>query len=321
MDATVCESDDTLLYATQEETNDAPATGRGFFSSQDSARTTTLSLDEPFDEKSEMNDSEQLFYTQESEENTRKISTPATRSGEGSMDLEAESLMSPDVDDNELSLMQKRAKNEQRNQAFLSRIGLEYGMGTSSSKAKEPKRKAAASTSKEKVEVKKRGMLLPTSHNRRDDRKNTRAKPSFENLSVQFPFRESEMRKLTGYLEAGAAQINNSFVPAPVFVTGPAGVGKTAIVRACVDYAKQRVDGGQPHATFLESCVNCSALDESSIDDLCRKVYRQFAGNLVESGELGGDTRGQYISSIMSEGDGECIAIKLNGNRKVQQLL
>jgi hypothetical protein len=304
MDASVCESEEPLLYATQEESIDATATGQGLFSSQDSARASTLSFENPLDDKkSELVNLEQLFYTQESEDSTRKISTPATRSSTGSLDQDAESLMSPDIDHNELSLLQKRAKNEQRNQAFLSRIGLEYGMGLSN-KAKAPKRKAATTTVKDHIDVKKRGMLLPTSHNMRDVRNNsTCVKPSFETLSVQFPFRESEMRKLTGYLEAGAAQINNSFVPAPVFVTGPAGVGKTATVRACVDYVKQRVD--QRRAIYLDSYVNCSALDDSSIDDLCRKVYREFASSIIESGELGGDARGQYISSMMSDGDGE----------------
>ena len=300
MDASSYQSEDPFSVATQPEAKDATTQEDDQVPSPGSVCTR------PLDQHQELEMNQQTYYTQESDESIRRISTPATRSTAALLAHDAESLMFSEDDPNrtiELSLMQKRAKNEQRNQAFLSRIGLEYGMKPAA-QPKAPKRKAAPSPSKITVEVKveKRGMLLPTY---RDVEFSSSGKPLVSDIFREFPFRESEITKLIAHLETGAAQIKNPFVPDPLFVTGSAGVGKTAVIRACVDYIKQSVNGNDQTALVLSSYVDCAALDESSVDELARVVYRQLANNLVESGDYGSDPRGQFISSMMSDQDGK----------------
>lgn len=315
MDTFYCQSEDRFPFATRPELDDAKTHREGGPLPSRDISSPTKPIEQVQNEIFGMD--QQTYYTQESDSNSRKISTPATRSTADSIDHEAESLVSSEDDQDVtvgLSLMQKRAQNEQRNQAFLSRIGLEYGMKPAS-KVKAPKRKPVSSPSKNTVEAKieKRGMLLTTYHDMGVNiRASSSGNPRLSDILLQFPFRESEITKLTGYLEAGAAQIKNNFVPFPVFVTGPAGVGKTAVVRTCVDFLKRSVN--EQNAVVLDSYVDCSALDEPSIDVLARKVYRQLANNLVESGEYGSDHRGRFISSMMDENDGKCKYTKVTND-------
>lgn len=305
MDLFCNDSEDHQSFATQQELEDATTRNDDPFHSPSLSQQLAKSQNEGF----EIN--QHTFYTQESSDDTRTVSSPAARSTTADMDQEAES--SSDDDENHgLSLLQKRAKNEQRNQAFLSRIGLEYGMGQMF-KRKAPKRKKvhpenATNLSSENTtnqEVQKRGMLLATTSFVKDGaRASSSERPLLSEIFHQFPFRQTEISKLTGYLEAGAAQVKNSFVPAPIFVTGPTGVGKTAIVRTCVDWVKRRQNGIQQTTVVLASYVNCSALDEPSIDDLTRNIYRQLAGTLVNNGEYNYAEKSRFIRSVMNENDG-----------------
>ena len=151
---------------------------------------------------------------------------------------EPQGASSEDDDEASVSLLERRARNVERNQDLLARLGMDFG-------AIRPKKKRkTAPVVKESVEPQKaeeppRGMLL--------------AAPSSA-LSTDFPFRQAQIRKLQ-------ALLGHSCVP--ILVSGPGGTGKTAVVQACI-------------RAHLHAYVDCAALDAPSMMEVTRSAYHQL---------------------------------------------
>ena len=166
-------------------------------------------------------------------------------------DDEPQALMaSTESDDDEasVSLLERRARNVERNQDLLARLGMDFG-------AIRPKKKRkTAPVVKESVEPQKaeaeppRGMLLAT--------------PS-SSLSTDFPFRQAQIRKLQALLEHSCV---------PILVSGPGGTGKTAVVQACI-------------RSHVHAYVDCAALDAPSMMEVTRSAYHQLVRQFARNGK------------------------------------
>jgi Cdc6-like AAA superfamily ATPase len=223
-----------------------------------------------------------------------------------SCDDEDESSSSEDDDDepndrNVLSLMDRRKRNMERNQAFLNRIGLAYGI-TSKRKRTLTKKSTAQDDDDDSTAVvvkKRRGMLLlptPTAFNSSSNPIPATSQNSgfVESLLTTFPHRQPQIRKLSSLLTAAAAQSCPAtavastcsetpivhtivHVPAPILVTGANGSGKTCILRAIVNGILQQQEQQHGSASKVVSAyTNCATLDVPSIDELVTSAFNQF---------------------------------------------
>jgi Cdc6-like AAA superfamily ATPase len=99
-----------------------------------------------------------------------------------------------------------------------------------------------------------------------------------KSLQTRYPHRESQIRLLTSLLSATMSQTSrysprsniSTYVPAPIFVTGPSGTGKTAICRDVVGALDKTASG------VASAYVNCAILEPSSIDRLVSSAFTQL---------------------------------------------
>lgn len=141
-----------------------------------------------------------------------------------------------------------------------------------------------------------RGMLFATPYNmtRSNHHKSSQSSTSedltkdeaaiLQELEEFYPHRQSQVRHLWSLLSPALASSNSTglmhrkYIPPPIFVTGPAGTGKTCIVRNVVTRLQQTLP---PNAEHRSGCayINCATL-EGSIDEIVHSAYRQLALDL-----------------------------------------
>ena len=119
---------------------------------------------------------------------------------------------------------------------------------------------------------------------------------SLEKLYHRYPYRESQIRFLGSLLSAAIGQVPSTtankpfatdvYVPAPIFVMGSSGTGKTSVVRDVVKLMEQsstiRHESTQESISVAMSSVattsyvNCATLEPSSINRLLSSAYYQL---------------------------------------------
>jgi hypothetical protein len=125
-------------------------------------------------------------------------------------------------------------------------------------------------------------------------------------LQSIFCHRQAPIRKLYSVLAAAASQSQSQsgththgsrsgsetasrFVPAPIFVTGSSGSGKTAILRATVQAiekgnrvpaVKGKVKDDDDGTRVVSAYINCATLDVASIDELVTHAHNQFQAGI-----------------------------------------
>jgi hypothetical protein len=186
-----------------------------------------------------------------------------------------------------LSLLERRARNLERNKELLSRLGMSYGL--LQKKEKRKKTAKAQDVEESSCTAEKGGMLLPLVDMNKPE---AQCSSTANDLNTLYPFREAQLRKLTAWSEALQAQQNKdvaTFVPAPIFVTGPSGSGKTAVVRASIEWVQQRaisttISGEDDDPTrdrrLVDAYVDCAALDYPSIEEVTGSAYSQIERNI-----------------------------------------
>jgi hypothetical protein len=90
-------------------------------------------------------------------------------------------------------------------------------------------------------------------------------------VEAKYPHRKEQIRLLSGLLNL-AARAGRDHSPAPIFVSGLAGVGKTSIVRDIVD--SQRAQGNT-----VDAYIDATALDRISAPSVIGSIARQFGMN------------------------------------------
>jgi Cdc6-like AAA superfamily ATPase len=183
-----------------------------------------------------------------------------------------------------LTLSERRLQNDERNANFLSFLDSKYEKVVPKAKAKETDKAVDA----EDGEVESpqtelgppRGMLIKMNTSIDFQTQDTTLTPTTaaKSLQTRYPHRESQIRLLTSLLSATMTQASrespdsniSAYVPAPIFVTGPSGTGKTAICRDVVDALDKTASG------VVSAYVNCAILEPSSIDRLVSSAYSQL---------------------------------------------
>jgi len=150
-------------------------------------------------------------------------------------------------------LMEKKERNKRKMEA----LGLKpmSPTPTKTAKSKDPVEEVKPKTDDDD---KKRGML-PSRKRMRPHRYDT-----FQSLSSQFPCRHSQLRKLVAALQAASRQ-SQGYIPAPLFVSGPGGSGKTDVVKECVRF----VDS-------VSAYVDCGLLDSNGVDEVTAMILNQL---------------------------------------------
>ena len=147
-------------------------------------------------------------------------------------------------DEEDVTLLERRERNVERNKDLLFRLGMEHGFLNKKTKARKEK-EAQKEDEKDCTAQQKRGMLL--------------ALP--KETPGTFPFREKQMRKLKALLSTGTST--------PIMISGPSGSGKSAVVTACIRESGSR-------CKFLHAYVDCATLDAPSMDEVTRSAFHQF---------------------------------------------
>jgi hypothetical protein len=252
----------------------------------------------------------QMATGDDDDNNTNKINNDDDDEEVNSATSFSDDDVSSEEDDkpNNLSLMDRRKRNMERNQLRLNNIGLEYGM---TAKRKRSVDKTTESLNdKDLLEdpgepTKRRGMLLTTAVTTVTTVPEANGKVAvvdvddldgISSLQRMFPHRQAPIRKLYSLLataasQSGADDISCSgpearrFVPAPIFVTGSSGSGKTAVLRATVQAIEKgnRVRGGRDSVKVendgtqvVSAYINCATLDDPTIGELVTNAHNQF---------------------------------------------
>lgn len=158
-------------------------------------------------------------------------------------------------------LTEARERKVARNQTMMKQLGL-----IPSVKPKKPKR-PYGKASKERVTgdgvgVAEGCMLWPgTMHSDIDP----------QDLYLKYPGREPQIRLVKSILHSTSAQLDGeeTYVPPPIFITGPGGTCKTSIIRDIVrSVCTPRI---------ASAYVNCATLEPSSVEMLVESAYQQIA--------------------------------------------
>ena len=183
-----------------------------------------------------------------------------------------------------LTLSERRLQNDERNANFLSFLDSKYEKVVSKAKAKGTGQEVDDEDVEEDRPQKElgppRGMLVKMNTSIDLQTKDSTLTPTnaAKSLQTRYPHRESQIRLLTSLLSATMTQASQyspdsnipAYVPAPIFVTGPAGTGKSAICRDVVDALDKAASG------VASAYVNCAILEPSSIDRLVSSAYSQL---------------------------------------------
>lgn len=233
-----------------------------------------------------------------------------------------------------LSLTERRALNVQRNDNEMIRLGVAHGIrrrpsaterggGAGDGDPSTPQRQRKSRKNRANPSIASpRGMLLFHQNKATAALNNDHAK----NWNEIYPHRESLIRKLRAWVSvpiamatttptttnSGASSSNEKllpFVPPPIFVSGPCGCGKTAIVRDVVQCATalanntsnndHRADASQSNnptspwggsgssstmageVVAAHAYIDCVALDVRSVEEFVNDVHGQFARQII----------------------------------------
>jgi hypothetical protein len=181
-----------------------------------------------------------------------------------------------------LTLSERRLQNDERNAKYLSYLESKYEKVVPKAKPKRTDKEVDEEDVEEESLKKEigppRGMLIKMNTSIDLQTKDSTPTPTNASKSLQtrYPHRESQIRLLTSLLSATMTQASRyspdpnlpAYVPAPIFVTGPSGTGKTAICRDVVDALDKTVSG------VTSAYVNCAIIEPSSIDRLVSSAFR-----------------------------------------------
>ena len=197
-----------------------------------------------------------------------------------SSDDEESSLSSSDSSTSDILV--KRDKNIARHKWFMSQLDIKYrtapmNNGKISGNVVEDVEQDEVDIGEDTVP---KGMLLKRRHGcvplARTDSPSIRQN-GIKRLRHLYPFREHQINTLSCLIDASIGQIRegqrsgSTFVPAPIFVSGPTGTGKTSVVRDVINTVKEG------KSSWLEyAYVNCSILEPSSIDRLVSFAISQL---------------------------------------------
>jgi Cdc6-like AAA superfamily ATPase len=274
----------------------------------------------------------------------------------GGEDDDEEGSSSEDEDDDEEeqqrrgpSLAEIRAHKMRRNQAMLESLGLGDGRGllggeegNSAAAAALARAKSKARESKQKkAGHRRRGMLLPPSSPLSARDEGRRPGGSFapassassseleeERLYAKYPHRGSQIRKLLGLLrpnshsppasDGGARGGGEHGAPAPIFVTGPPGTGKTGVV---FDVLRALANSSGDGVAW--ACADCAHLDVPALGEATRALRGQLWDSLVKQqqhragfGDHTGTLDPDHDSDNRKDGGGEAPASPRNDENR-----
>lgn len=205
-------------------------------------------------------------------------------------------ISSSDEDDeaavvNPMTLMEKRQRNQERNAVRHQQLFGEYqtAMGISENKKKGRKKNPQYESDDDENDAKPRarGMLM-----KRTSGPLTLSK-SFpqrvKDMEEQYPHREPQIRQLLSLFQSTIGQVpsrvqkpqqSSGFVPAPLFVIGSNGTGKTSVVRDALDLALTYSSPSTSNADEVShsevALINCATLDPATIGGLTVSISQQL---------------------------------------------
>jgi hypothetical protein len=160
-------------------------------------------------------------------------------------------------------LSEVRERKVARNQTMMKQLGLIQGV-----KPKNTKRKPRRERVMEKEDGVEEGCMLWSG---------TKLSGSgSQDVYLKYPGREPQIRLVKSIVHATIAQLDGeeTFVPPPLFITGPGGTCKTSIIRDIV----QSVCSPRIASAY----VNCATLEPSSIETLVESAYQQIARTFLK---------------------------------------
>ena len=168
----------------------------------------------------------------------------------------------------------------------------------------------------------RRGMLFPTKYNGLAAESpepsppttvppSTRRGTAAEEVGSRYPHRRPQIRRLCATLSATMRQSVRSsgddvvgegrgvYVPAPIFVTGPGGSGKTCVVRDALRELTSRCDAAAPVA---RAYVDCACVESASIgevlDGAFGQLVRSFSSRVRTAGAVKRRKRGRQARDL-----------------------
>jgi hypothetical protein len=247
-----------------------------------------------FDESEEQLKSPDSVRTQELEEvpeifasGRRALDFESNNDGFGDLNDDNLSLASVSSDESieSLTLLEKQTRNIERNAQRHREL-----FGDQLKERKNSKRKKFASKKEEYdgddiSESKPRGMLMKNidrPFKTSELEETIGIKQRMSELLERYPHRGPQVRQLMSLFRAtirqgsggqGFRTTSSVYVPAPVFVLGASGTGKTSVVRATLETASQKQESA---SNVGIAYVNCSTLEPSTIGRLVTSVYNQL---------------------------------------------
>jgi Cdc6-like AAA superfamily ATPase len=207
-----------------------------------------------------------------------------------------------------MTLTERRAFNIQRNNALLKRLGMMNNNYTSPFKSVAHWKDEVAdlANSPEPTTEPCRGMIIPTCWaNMERQQRQSSPKPlssSLKELYDRYPHRSAQIRKLFSLLSVTTMTTTKaSIAPPPIFVIGPAGSGKTMIVRdvvqlcCCMDYdsfpsttvstvsevPELPTDSTKQHQMILSAYIDCATLDSFNMEEFFSSAFSQWRRQMV----------------------------------------
>ena len=276
---------------------DCDSDGRGSADVRDDALLDT------FESSQQMNGTD--IPTDEKSDRMKTSSTPQRQTSSQSSQSESSSSSDDDDDEEEPdgsvapgddprhdesdptpnSYMNKRAKRILRNNGRLRNLGLIQ-------EAPAPK-KVKDSPNQNVEEDIPTGMLFETPFNRdvmnsADTAAHEDAAADIDRLYRKFPCRQLQIQMLISLISAAMNQVDvrpgeDPYVPVPIFVSGPSGTGKTAIVRNVLDCVKHdflsRTDEQSTKHRIGTAYVNCATIEPSSLEAVVESAYSQLTSS------------------------------------------
>lgn len=174
------------------------------------------------------------------------------------------------------TLLEIREQKMKRNQDLLRSLGLGNLLSNKRTEALEDAVIEPGDVEeKSKGRRRRRGMLLPVQWPAADAPTDLDIRPSASttnHLYAKYPHRERELKKLLGLLRPLSCDASHAPlpVPAPLFVIGSHGQGKTSVVADAVQALG-----------LLHAFIDCAVLDVPSLEELTRTAYSEFESQLV----------------------------------------
>jgi Cdc6-like AAA superfamily ATPase len=192
-----------------------------------------------------------------------------------------------------LTLSERRLRNDERNAKFLSHLEDKYSnvipKAIQSRKEKKTDIETNDNNDEEMVDGSadlgpSRGMLFEKPI-MLSASSNTGTESLQQRLKQRYPHREQQIRLLSSHVSATIGQVCRKqdlsagkctcYVPAPIFVMGGPGGGKTSIVFDVVESFRDEANSSSAQVV-TSAYINCATLEPSSIDRLVASAYAQL---------------------------------------------